>query len=305
MEKLQDIELTIKDEQEDGVFAVSLVEKPAIEKDFIALSKEEIKLKVIDEDKRIVVGFALVPDKKIYRRIKDKEFNVFFSKDTVRQVSELYMKNLNLNKFTVEHEKNVTGVNVIESWIVEDPKNDKSNLYNLDPKGGEWVMMSKIYNDDVWNDIKNGDYKGYSIEGKFDGLQALEMSEEVELESYNDYPKEASNNAKTALRYAEENGWGSCGTAVGKQRANQLAKGEAISEETISRMASFARHKQNSEKELGDGCGRLMWLAWGGDAGINWASRKLEQIKKEKTKLSEDSEREETIEAIKDFLKSI
>ena len=70
MEKLQNIELTIGDETEDGVFAVSLVEKPAIEKDFIALSKEEIKLKVIDEDKRIVVGFALVPDKKIYTRIQ-------------------------------------------------------------------------------------------------------------------------------------------------------------------------------------------------------------------------------------------
>lgn len=182
MEKLQNIELTIGDETEDGVFAISLVERPAIEHPFIHLSKEEIKLKVIDEDKRIVVGFALVPDKKIYRRIKDKEFNVFFSKDTVRQISELYMKNLNLNKFTVEHEKNVTGVNVIESWVVEDPKNDKSNLYNLEPKGGEWVMMSKIYNDDVWNDIKNGDYKGYSIEGKFDGLQNLEMSEDNERE---------------------------------------------------------------------------------------------------------------------------
>ena len=182
MEKLQDIELTIKDAEIHGVFAVSLVEKPAIEKDFIALSKDEIKLKVIDEERRIVVGFALVPDKKIYRRIKDKEFNVFFSKDTIREISELYMKNLNLNKFTVEHENNIKGVNVIESWIVEDPKNDKSNLYNLDAKGGEWVMMSKIYNDDVWNDIKNGEYKGYSIEGRFDGLQNLEMSEDNERE---------------------------------------------------------------------------------------------------------------------------
>jgi hypothetical protein len=100
--------------------------------------------------------------------------------------------------------------------------------------------------------------------------------------SYTDYPKEATENAKIALRYAEENGWGSCGTDVGKARANQLAKGEAISEETISRMASFERHRQNSDKELGDGCGRLMWLAWGGDAGVEWAQRKLEQIKKEK-----------------------
>lgn len=100
--------------------------------------------------------------------------------------------------------------------------------------------------------------------------------------TYTDYPKAASENAKAALRWAEKNGWGSCGTAVGKQRANQLAKNEPISKDTISRMASFERHRQNSQKELGDGCGRLMWLAWGGDEGIEWAQRKLEQIKNEK-----------------------
>lgn len=98
------------------------------------------------------------------------------------------------------------------------------------------------------------------------------------FESYTDYPKAASENAKIALRYAEENGWGSCGTPVGKQRANQLAKGEAISRDTIARMAAFERHRQNSQKELGDGCGRLMWLAWGGDEGIEWAQRKLKSI---------------------------
>lgn len=102
----------------------------------------------------------------------------------------------------------------------------------------------------------------------------------MKLESYTDYPKQATENAKIALRWAEENGWGSCGTPVGKQRANQLAKGEPISEDTIARMAAFERHRQNSDKELGDGCGRLMWLAWGGDAGIEWAQRKLEQIRK-------------------------
>ena len=100
----------------------------------------------------------------------------------------------------------------------------------------------------------------------------------MQFESYTDYPKEASENAKIALRYAEQNGWGECGTAVGKIRANQLANNEPISRDTISRMASFERHRQNSQKELGDGCGRLMWLAWGGDAGVEWASRKLQQI---------------------------
>lgn len=110
-----------------------------------------------------------------------------------------------------------------------------------------------------------------------------------QFETYNDYPKQASENAKVALRWAEENGWGDCGTAVGKQRANQLANGENISEETIARMAAFERHRQNSDKELGDGCGRLMWLAWGGDAGIEWAQRKLEQIRKEEMAELEDA----------------
>ena len=99
-----------------------------------------------------------------------------------------------------------------------------------------------------------------------------------QFETYNDYPKQASENAKIALRWAEENGWGDCGTPVGKARANQLANGENISRDTIARMASFERQRQNSQKALGDGCGRLMWLAWGGDEGIEWAQRKLEQI---------------------------
>jgi hypothetical protein len=107
---------------------------------------------------------------------------------------------------------------------------------------------------------------------------------EHQFESYTDYPKQASENAKIALRYAEENGWGDCGEASGKARANQLAKGLPISRDTIARMASFERHRQNSQKELGDGCGRLMWLAWGGDAGIEWAQRKLKQIDNQKLK---------------------
>lgn len=98
-------------------------------------------------------------------------------------------------------------------------------------------------------------------------------------ESYTDYPKAATENAKIAVRWAEENGWGSCGTAVGKKRAADLSAGRPLSEETIARMAAFERHRQNSQRELGDGCGRLMWLAWGGDEGIEWAQRKLKQIR--------------------------
>jgi hypothetical protein len=101
-------------------------------------------------------------------------------------------------------------------------------------------------------------------------------------ESYTDYPEEAVNNAKRALAYADKNGWGSCGTPVGKARANQLANKEPISRDTIARMASFKRQQQNKDVPYGEGCGGLMWDAWGGDAGVEWAIRKLEQIDNQK-----------------------
>lgn len=282
-------ELIIKDEQTDGVFAVSLVEKPAIEENFIALSKHQIELKALDE-KRIVIGAALIPNKKIYRRDKDKEFEIYFTDETVRRASELvFMRNQHQNA-TLEHAVKLSGMAIVESWIIEDDEKDKSKVYGFDLPKGTWMITMKVMDDNIWEKVKNGEVKGFSIEGYF--AEKYEMSarekvaellrREFKLESYTDYPEQASENAKIALRYAEENGWGDCLEATGKARANQLANGEPISEETISRMASFERHRQHSKKELGDGCGRLAWLAWGGDAGIEWAQRKLEQIKKDR-----------------------
>lgn len=108
-----------------------------------------------------------------------------------------------------------------------------------------------------------------------------EFAKEMKFESYTDYPESAKNAAKRALDWAEENGWGDCGTPVGKARANQLAKGEAISEETIARMASFARHLQYKDVPYSEGCGGLMVDAWGGEAGIEWAQNKLDSIREE------------------------
>ena len=98
-------------------------------------------------------------------------------------------------------------------------------------------------------------------------------------ETYNDYPEAASNNAKRALKYKEENG-SDCGTPVGWTRANQLANRERLSRDTIGRMASFKRHQQYKDVPYDEGCGGIMWDAWGGDAGIEWAIRKLQQIDK-------------------------
>ena len=299
MAKVEIIELLIDETKEEmGINAVSVVESPAIEENFIALNKHEVELKEVDTEKRILMGAALVPNKQIYRRNGEKEFYIYFSEDTVRKASELFLMRSNQNNATLEHEKKMLdGMSVVESWIIEDEKTDKSRLYNFSLPKGTWMISMKVNNDEVWKKVKDGEVKGFSIEGYF--VDKYDMSSHEEqvliekikdlilqndkytLESYTDYPKEASENAKIALRYAEENGWGECGTPVGKARANQLAKGEPISEETIARMAGFERHRQNSQKELGDGCGRLMWLAWGGDAGIEWSQRKLKEIRGE------------------------
>lgn len=175
MEKIQDVELFIKDENEHGVFAVSLVESPAIEENFIALSSHKIALKVVDDEKRIVIGLALVPEKRIYRKRKGQEFNIYFSAETISKSSELFMKKLNVNNVTSEHEKPVSGVSVIESWIVENTDKDKTALYNLNAPVGSWAITMKVYNDDEWEKIKAGDYKGFSIEGVYDGMEALDM----------------------------------------------------------------------------------------------------------------------------------
>ena len=297
IDDLETIELFISDEDNSGIEAISLVEFPAIEENFVALSKHKIELKTMDEEKRLVVGLALVPDKKIYRNNGGFEYNITFSKDTVRKASEKYLKSLKIHNATIEHEMEVDGVYLTESWIVEDVDKDKTALYDLDAPEGAWAVSMRIENDEVWQDVKAGKYLGFSIEGIFNEnqgwdeedlsvmkkinqlLDELESSEE--LKSYSDYPEGARNNAKRALKWAEENGWGSCGTDVGKQRANQLANGEAITRDTIARMASFKRHQQHKDVPYSEGCGGLMWDAWGGSAGVNWAISKLKEIDNE------------------------
>jgi hypothetical protein len=305
MRELDTIELFVDEQNEfSGVEAISLVENPAIEENFVALKAHKVQFKTVSDDKRIIVGLALVPNKKIFRKSGDYEYNIMFSEDTVKKVAELYMKRQKNLNATVEHEEAVDGVSVIESWIVEDPNQDKSNLYNLNAVKGAWVVMMKVDNDEVWARVKNGEYLGLSIEGFFkdavveaskafteaeaDEYEALAKLFDMDdlmlstygykLESYADYPEAAKNNAKRALKWADENGWGSCGTPVGKQRARQLASGEALSRSTIARMASFKRHQQNKDVPYSEGCGGLMWDAWGGSAGVNWAISKLKEI---------------------------
>ena len=168
MKEIDLVELFIdENESDNGIQAISFVESPAIEENFIALSKHKVEFKSIDEEKKIIIGLALVPDKPIYRRKDDYEYNIIFSKETVRKGSELYLKNLRNNNTTLEHQQLTSGVSIIESWIVEDTEKDKTALYNLNAVVGAWAVVMKVDNESVWEDVKNKKYLGLSIEGVF------------------------------------------------------------------------------------------------------------------------------------------
>lgn len=162
------IELIIDEEAElYGVDAISLVEHGAIDSDWIAMKSQEFTFKTQDQEKRIVMGAALIPDKPIYRKTGEEEYYVYFSKKTVRRAMELYFKNGNQSNATIEHEHKANGLHVVESWIVEGEQ-DKSRMYGLDVPVGSWMVSMKVENDAIWESfVKNGTVKGFSIEGYF------------------------------------------------------------------------------------------------------------------------------------------
>ena len=166
------VELVIDDDsQELAIDAISLVSSPAIEQDFVYFGKEKNNLTFakVDEEKRMLVSPALIPNKQIFRHNPntDSDYYVYFSPETVRKASELYLKHNNHHKATYQHQDRVSGVLTVESWIIEDTKLDKSTLYGYSLPVGTWMVKLKISNDEIWSKIKDGELKGLSIEGYF------------------------------------------------------------------------------------------------------------------------------------------
>ncbi len=366
------IELIIDEENEfSGIEAISVVENPAIEEDFIALKKQPIQLAEVDSEKRILMGPALIPDRKILRKDDDGEYYIYFSKETVRKASELFLMKGNQNNSTLEHQDVLKGMSVVESWIIEDKNKDKSKKYKMDLPLNTWMISVKVLNDEIWNQVKEGEIKGFSIEGYFadkaerpkesikekfksmvinedfaiieDRLayssidKAIEISKELgcigyheheyegntwympcekhiveneaetvlkkllsELENIKEeeriislektelsekkysYPDAVKNNAKRALSFKKNNPHSSCGTKSGWEAAKLLASGEPVSRWFIAHMASYVRFKRDKNQKYGEGCGKLLWDAWGGDAGIlTFAPKALKEINRE------------------------
>jgi hypothetical protein len=161
----------LEEGSEQGIYAISLVENPAIEEDFIYLSREgseeKVLLQATNDEQQTLIGAVLVPNKKILRRDPQtgEEYHIYFEADTIAKAQELYFKNKNNDKFTVDHKRPVDDIYVFESWIISDPNLDKSRAYGLDLPVGSWVVMAKVENEKIWAEVKNGAYKGFSIEG--------------------------------------------------------------------------------------------------------------------------------------------
>ena len=192
------VELVIDDDsQELAIDAISLVSAPAIEQDFVYFGKEKNNLTFakVDEEKRMLVSPALIPNKQIFRydANKDQEYYVYFSPETVRKASELYLKHNNHHKATYEHQDRVSGVLTVESWIKEGDS-DKSKLYGYDLPNGTWFVKMKITNDELWAKVKDGELKGLSIEGYFvDKMQKMserKPTDEEILSALNEIIKE-------------------------------------------------------------------------------------------------------------------
>ena len=163
------IELILDEEQDDiGVEAISIVESPAIESDFVALKNQEIKLAEVDKDKKILMGALLIPNKPIYRNNSEGEYYIYFSKDTIVKASQMFLQKGNQSNSTLEHAEVLNGLTLVESWIVEDKQKDKTAVYGLDVPVGTWMGSVKVNNDEVWNEyVKSNKVKGFSIEGYF------------------------------------------------------------------------------------------------------------------------------------------
>ena len=292
------VELILDEDQMfSGVQAISIVEYPAIESDFVALKKEqEVRLAEVKGEKRVLMGPALIPNKTIYRRNGEEEYYIYFSRDTVRKASEMFLSEGNQNNSTLEHSFELNGLSVVESWIVEGEQ-DKSKAYGFDVPDGTWMVSMKVYNDDVWNEyVKEGKVKGFSIEGYFaDKVNMatqqkeeaevmelmewlLESIESVDLESYADYGEGVKNNAKRGRELNEKQG-NKCATAVGKQRGADLAAGRGLSLETIKRMYSYlSRAEEYYDESDTTACGTISFLLWGGKAGLGWSRNKLREL---------------------------
>lgn len=180
--KIRVIEYTIDDAGLLGVYAISVVEEPAIGVDFVAFaSHHNVKFK--EDFRGLLYGALLIPDQLIFRvdEKTEEEYYVKYSKETIRAIAYNYLKHANQNNATVEHAKVVDGVSLVETWIIEG-ENDKSKNFGFDLPEGTWFGCMKVENEEVKKQIQNKEVLGFSIEGNFIAHKETYLSTQKTLE---------------------------------------------------------------------------------------------------------------------------
>ena len=178
--KIKVIEYGIDDTGMLGVHAISVVEDPAIGVDFVALSDEKRYVTLASEERKMLYGALLIPDQLIYRYDETQgEYYVKYSKETIEKIAHNYFKQNLHHNATLEHEAPVVGLTLVESWLIEG-ENDKSKEFGFSLPVGTWFGGMKVENDEVWNKVKSGEVKAFSIEGMFVPKKEMKMSEQQE-----------------------------------------------------------------------------------------------------------------------------
>ena len=177
--KLPVIYLTIDDNEDAGVSEIALVDSPAIEREWMAFNKNKAyRFEVTNEEKRVVSGPLMVSGLPIYRRDSDeKEYYVVFDSDTIRKIVYKYMKEGRTNSVNEMHETALDGVFMFESFIIDESKPTPKGFSEL-PEGS-WFGSFRVENDDVWQQVKDGDFKGFSVEGLFSEDRELTIDREI------------------------------------------------------------------------------------------------------------------------------
>jgi hypothetical protein len=181
---MKKVELKVNRNQMDdftGVFAISIVKSPAIQRNFIKLAEEKpVQMVLSNQEQRIITGPALIPDKMIYRNAESlggEEGYVYFSQNTIKEVAELFLGDLRNNNTTLEHQEKCIDLALVESWIVQDPGKDKSYALGIEVPAGTWMVSYKVLNDQLWEEIKSGKYNGFSIEANMVAQVIAQFSE--------------------------------------------------------------------------------------------------------------------------------
>lgn len=150
-----------------GISAISLVDFPAIEENFVFLRADQPVKMAAQEERRMLFGPALIPDREIYRVAPDGgEYYILFPREVVSEAAHAFLKKNQQHNATLMHEFAVSGLVVVESWLKEDAA-DKSVKFGFDLPIGTWFIGMKVEDDSIWEEVKAGTFKGFSIEGIF------------------------------------------------------------------------------------------------------------------------------------------